>query len=434
MGNLSEISDDELRDKIEVQGWTYREVGAYYGCSESTVGCRCKRVGIKVKRLKNKDKVTQESLYQKIVVEGKSYSQAAREFDVGRNIIVRRCIKYKIEPIIKFRFVDIKENELRYKIESERKTIKQAAKEFDCSVYTIIQRCKQYNIKKQFSVKTTLTEELLKRLILEEKRNIEEIASLLECTTNTIKKYCRKYDIYYENKTVSKTKYVCVDTLRTKIEIDGISYKEASEYFGCYTNKISDLCYENGIAKKQKRFRDYTGEVFGPYEVLSFHHYKNKSYWNCRCLCGVEEVKNINFLKRIKEDTFCRGKHKTENYEGIAGSLISSIIRNAANRGHAFLIPINELWETWIKQEGKCALSGVEIVIPSTNQDYYDGKYSASLDRIDSSLHYCSGNVQWVHKKINYMKGNMTEEEFLYWCDAISDNRKGCDDNTTNPD
>ena len=55
-------------------------------------------------------------------------------------------------------------------------------------------------------------------------------------------------------------------------------------------------------------------------------------------------------------------------------------------------------------------MSGLELRFQTTRKDY---DATASLDRIDSSKGYIKGNVQWVHKNINYMKQEMTNEEFL---------------------
>lgn len=51
--------------------------------------------------------------------------------------------------------------------------------------------------------------------------------------------------------------------------------------------------------------------------------------------------------------------------------------------------------------------------------------YKASLDRIDSSLGYIEGNVQWVLREINFMKGNLDEEYFKNICIAIGKYNKG---------
>ena len=44
---------------------------------------------------------------------------------------------------------------------------------------------------------------------------------------------------------------------------------------------------------------------------------------------------------------------------------------------------------------------------------------TASIDRIDSKSGYIEGNIQWVHKFINSMKLDHTQEEFIKLCKAV---------------
>ena len=69
-------------------------------------------------------------------------------------------------------------------------------------------------------------------------------------------------------------------------------------------------------------------------------------------------------------------------------------------------------------QEFKCALTGWDIDAKNV------AKNTASLDRIDSSIGYVEGNVQWVHKMVNMCKQQYTQEEFLSMCDAVSNKIK----------
>lgn len=48
-------------------------------------------------------------------------------------------------------------------------------------------------------------------------------------------------------------------------------------------------------------------------------------------------------------------------------------------------------------------------------------KITASLDRIDNSIGYCLGNVQWVHKDINTkLRREMSLVEMKKWCTIIN--------------
>lgn len=62
-------------------------------------------------------------------------------------------------------------------------------------------------------------------------------------------------------------------------------------------------------------------------------------------------------------------------------------------------------------QGGKCALTGTQLTFGSSKRQMKDG--TASLDRIDSLIGYEVGNVQWVHKHINKLKNDYTEDYLL---------------------
>lgn len=48
------------------------------------------------------------------------------------------------------------------------------------------------------------------------------------------------------------------------------------------------------------------------------------------------------------------------------------------------------------------------------------GTHTASLDRIDSTKGYVEGNVRWIHKTVNIMRSNMTDDAFLSWVNDIA--------------
>jgi hypothetical protein len=49
---------------------------------------------------------------------------------------------------------------------------------------------------------------------------------------------------------------------------------------------------------------------------------------------------------------------------------------------------------------------------------------TASLDRIDSFKPYTDDNIQWVHKHINAMKLNHSEEYFIELCKIVANYNK----------
>jgi hypothetical protein len=93
-------------------------------------------------------------------------------------------------------------------------------------------------------------------------------------------------------------------------------------------------------------------------------------------------------------------------------------------RNLEFKITIQDAWKQYLKQKGKCAISGVDIKLARCYARVIkngDKKLTqtASLDRIDSSKGYLKNNIQWVHKLINRMKMDMSQNDFFNWCKII---------------
>lgn len=113
-----------------------------------------------------------------------------------------------------------------------------------------------------------------------------------------------------------------------------------------------------------------------------------------------------------------------KGYKKIQGQQWSAIKGAAKRRGLDFTITKEEAWKKYEDQNRKCALSGVNITMPDDNFSYKIGDFSASLDRIDSSIGYTLSNIQWVHKTINIMKSSMTDKKFIEWCEIVYRNNK----------
>lgn len=159
---------------------------------------------------------------------------------------------------------------------------------------------------------------------------------------------------------------------------------------------------------------------------------KNKLF-KCVCDCGQERYyTKQNLLKGNLRSCGCfkaesRGQ-VNQNWKGvgnISASLYGRIKWIADRREIPFKVSIEYLAKLFEKQNGKCALSGLEITTPITWKDGRRRKdYNASLDRIDSSKPYIENNVQWVTKEINMMKQQFNQERFLDLCSTISQYNK----------
>ena len=76
------------------------------------------------------------------------------------------------------------------------------------------------------------------------------------------------------------------------------------------------------------------------------------------------------------------------------------------------------------EQKGLCPITGFEITLEGT-QEFKKKRFTASLDRIDSSKGYTKDNVWFVTLQANYMKSQLTMEELVNWCQRIVEQQKG---------
>lgn len=146
-------------------------------------------------------------------------------------------------------------------------------------------------------------------------------------------------------------------------------------------------------------------------------------YITCDCECGnTIELRKNNFGK-TKSCGCIRKKSGPRHYawQGcgeISKNVWTIIQRNATERGLEFSITIEYAWKLFQSQNRKCALTGLELNFNDSFRT--QSSKIASLDRIDSSVGYIEGNVQWIHKVINYVKSNMDNEMFIAMCQLVS--------------
>ena len=177
-----------------------------------------------------------------------------------------------------------------------------------------------------------------------------------------------------------------------------------------------------------KRIKNLTGKIFGrlTVESLTFARAPDGSaVWNCVCSCGnLKTVSTANLRSGSTKSCGCFAKlqyeEKGHRYQEISGGYWFSLKRKAVKVNREFTLTMREAWEIFENQNRKCALSGVTLVFAPSSYPDDKSKQTASLDRIDSKGGYCKGNVQWVHKDVNFMKQDHADDEFIQWCKTIA--------------
>jgi hypothetical protein len=149
-----------------------------------------------------------------------------------------------------------------------------------------------------------------------------------------------------------------------------------------------------------------------------------------RCACGTEFETLIGNLRGRVKSCGClrrRAGPDSHTWSGVGivpGRIVGNIISGCRRRGKQLEVTITTayLWELFQRQGGRCALSGVPLHFNVGSQR--NTSITASVDRIDPDRGYVPGNVQWVHKAVNMMKGELDETEFLMWCSRVARARR----------
>lgn len=183
--------------------------------------------------------------------------------------------------------------------------------------------------------------------------------------------------------------------------------------------------------------RELKGKRFGKLVVLGrlSDRRNGRIAWECQCDCGRKARCTTQHLVREKLnvrscgcDQYKRGSDSKywKGYGEISGAWWNwHVLRENKQRTRVRVpvsITIQEAWDLFLKQERKCALTGLPLQISRSGSDV---GATASIDRIDSSKGYETGNIQWVHKDINFMKRNYDINYFKKMCDLVCANNKG---------
>lgn len=176
------------------------------------------------------------------------------------------------------------------------------------------------------------------------------------------------------------------------------------------------------------RIKPVIGQKFGDWEVISenIEKYQRWYKFHVKCKCGNEKFVPSNTL-RTGKSTCCRKCGTDKNYKGVgnlSSTFFSRILEGARVRNIEVSITIEDILDLLEKQDYKCALSGIPLIMSksfSKDRTNQASSTTASLDRIDSSKGYILGNVQWVHKDINIMKNKFNNDYFIHVCKSVAE-------------
>jgi len=146
-----------------------------------------------------------------------------------------------------------------------------------------------------------------------------------------------------------------------------------------------------------------------------------------RCDCGTEKILPFFSVfgqgQKVKSCGCIFQSKRPVNWKGcgdLSGEFWGGIVKSAEIRGVEFNLTIEEAWSRFLAQDRCCALTGMQLIMLRTRHSKLDSReHTASLDRIDSSSGYTVNNIQWVHKMVNGLKGFLSNDEFIFWCQKV---------------
>ena len=130
---------------------------------------------------------------------------------------------------------------------------------------------------------------------------------------------------------------------------------------------------------------------------------KNRFFCSRACSCAKGNTEHPDKGDASRLSTYKRKKDQHSPFRYY--------IRKAKSRKKLVNLTFDDLECIWEKQSGKCAYTGIELMLNSGSRQ--DIRFLASLDRIDSSLPYQLGNVHFVSTAINFAKNDMSHEHFI---------------------
>jgi hypothetical protein len=185
--------------------------------------------------------------------------------------------------------------------------------------------------------------------------------------------------------------------------------------FDIYLWRIENPRCQNCVRLSLRKYSP--GDKYDMLTILRYDKNEPRKKVTCRCDCGKVIRIRPSLLKLNKTNNCgCAPRGGWEGVGDLSKSYYTRTQRGAKLRAMEFTVSMEYLWDLYKSQGGKCALSGVSIGLNTLPH----GGGEASLDRINSSIGYVEGNVQWVHKDLNLMKMDFDQDRFIELCRSVA--------------
>jgi K+/H+ antiporter YhaU regulatory subunit KhtT len=270
-----------------------------------------------------------------------------------------------------------------------------------------------------------ITKEELEQKYISEKMGAKDISIYFNVSVSRIRNLIKKYGI---RKLVLRED-IDMEWLYKRYIVDNESLQQIADELGINRKTLEYHAYKNGFKKAKKVeikdediIRDYVENNIGSTTIARKYGVTTATILRRLWKLGIDLKEHGS----LTEPIITAGIANRKNIEDLSASYWASIKYSANDRGLELSVTMQDIWDLFLEQDRKCALSGIEIVLVRTQKEKFENgiEQTASLDRINSSKGYIKGNIQWVHKDLQKMKWNMTEEKFYNWCRMVFNSLK----------
>lgn len=131
----------------------------------------------------------------------------------------------------------------------------------------------------------------------------------------------------------------------------------------------------------------------------------------CRTQRDRERIRNNPESRQKRADSAVKNQQK--NIRNFLARQLGRTKKNGYKKKIAVDVELGFLLQLWDRQDGKCALTGIQM-----SHRYHDLR-SVSIDRLDSSKSYTPFNIQLVCKAMNLGKGPHSQHEMLEFLQEV---------------
>lgn len=213
--------------------------------------------------------------------------------------------------------------------------------------------------------------------------------------------------------------------LETKYHVERRSSTEIGKLVGRGRGWVIRKLHEHDIPVTKPGYRrliDLTGQTFGHRVVVKrLPNRYNTTCWQVRCACGRLSAVRLTELRAATSGSCgrCQVSPRWKGVGELSGHHLACIRNNAKYRKLRFTVTGRYLWKKFLRQKRRCAITGLLLTFPAPGSSNPCEK-TASLDRINNNAGYVPGNVRWVHKTVNKLRGELTDAELMSWVELIA--------------